>query len=246
MEEVRHSRFKGAEWYSEDLSTYRTLVGGAGGIGSWLTYFLYKIGLHITIVDSDRVEEHNLGGQLLSGFDLGKYKTEAVANMLRLTEGKPYLNNLYERKEWITEETSLRYMYMFSAFDNMTARKILFEKWVDHNFVCSEEDVYTPISTLNAPIFIDGRLEMEQIQIFAITTSEQIHKYRDEHLFDEADVEEAACTMKQTSHTAAMIGAKMASIFTNHLSNINSGSKNRIVPFYYEEFTPLLLNTVEI
>ena len=103
MEEVRHSRFKGAEWYSEDLENYRILVGGAGGIGSWLTYFLYKIGLNITIVDSDRVEEHNLGGQLLSGFDLGKYKTEAVANMLKLTEGKLSLRRFYQRKEWMAE-----------------------------------------------------------------------------------------------------------------------------------------------
>ena len=118
MEEVRHSRFKGAEWYSEDLSTYRTLVGGAGGIGSWLTYFLYKIGLTVTIADSDRVEEHNLGGQLLSGFDLGKYKTEAVANMLRLTEGQHYLSNLYEK---FKKTHSLKFLSMGMSSDYLEA-----------------------------------------------------------------------------------------------------------------------------
>lgn len=246
MEEVRHSRFKGAPWYSEDLKYNNTLIGGAGGIGSWLAFFLFKMGVTVKIVDTDRLEEHNLGGQLMSAYNLGGYKVDAIRKMLEVTEKDYYLSGRYfGEKAWITSTSSYVIQHVFSGFDNMTARKNLFEMWVKNNFDYNDENTYTPKNGKN-PIFIDGRLEMEQIQIFAITTSEQIFKYSEEHLFDDEEVEEAACTMKQTSHTAAMIGAKMTAIYTNFLSNINTESQSRTVPFYYEEFTPALLNTVEI
>tara|TARA_R110002050_G_scaffold57833_5_gene130067 strand:+ start:1508 stop:2242 length:735 start_codon:yes stop_codon:yes gene_type:complete len=244
MEEVRHSRFKGAPWYTEDLGDTNVTIGGAGGIGSWLAFFLYKIGVAVRIVDTDRLEEHNLGGQLMSAHNLGGYKVDAVRNMIQLTEANSYVSNFYGEKDWITEEYRLRTDHVFSGFDNMTARKALFNAWVKKCFELGDEE-YTPKPGYE-PIFIDGRLEMEQIQIFTITNHAQIVKYRAEHLFDDEEVEEAACTMKQTSHTAAMIGAKMTAIYTNFLSNLNTGANSRTVPFYYEEFTPALLNTVEI
>lgn len=245
MEEVRHSRFKGAEWYSENLEDNNVLIGGAGGIGSWLTYFLYKIGLHVTVRDFDRVEEHNLGGQLLSGYDLGNYKVNALKNMLRLSENKEYLDRIRLNKTPIEAHTQINISNVFSAFDNMEARINLFNAWLEFSFNYTEENGFVAKPGHN-PIFIDGRLEMEQLQIFAVRTHEQIVKYRTEHLFEDSEVEEAACTMKQTSHTAAIISAKMASIYTNHLANINTGIDSRIIPFYYEEFTPLFLNTIEI
>ena len=247
MEEVRHSRFKGAPWYSEELVNNSTLIGGAGGIGSWLSFFLYKIGVGVKIVDTDRLEEHNLGGQLMSGHNIGHYKVDAIRHMISLTEGVNYVPRFQPTKAWITSDFMCGgYEHVFSGFDNMAARKNLFSSWLKANLNFDDDIAeYIPKED-KKPIFIDGRLEMEQIQIFAITTNEQISEYERDHLFDDVEVEEAACTMKQTSHTAAMIGAKMTAIYTNFLSNINTGANSRTVPFYYEEFTPALLNTVEI
>jgi len=245
MEEVRHSRFKGAPWYSEDLHHERVLIGGAGGIGSWLAFFLYKIGVHVEIVDTDRLEEHNLGGQLMSAHNLGDYKVKAIKSMISLTEAERYVIRFKANVEWITGSYVTQKPFVFSGFDNMAARKNLFEAWLNAYWVRDEEGAYQK-KYANNPIFIDGRLEMEQIQIFTITNNQQIQEYKEKHLFNDEVVEEAACTMKQTSHTAAMIGAKMTAIFTNFLANIYTNSNSRTVPFYYEEFTPALLNTVDI
>ena len=75
------------------------------------------------------------------------------------------------------------------------------------------------------------------MQIFCVTPK-YISKYK-EHLFDDSEVEDAPCTMKQTSHSAAMIASHMTAFFTNHLTNNNSGDIDRTVPFLWEYFIPL-------
>ena len=87
------------------------------------------------------------------------------------------------------------------------------------------------------PIFIDGRLEMEQLQIFCVTP-DKMEEY-EKTLFDDAIVEDLPCTMKQTSHSAAMIASLMTSFFTNHITNVREGMIVREVPFYHEFFIPM-------
>jgi hypothetical protein len=121
----------------------------------------------------------------------------------------------------------MRTNFMFSAFDNMDARKLMFSQWKRVN---SEDK-----------IFIDGRLLAEQLQIFCVT-SDKAELYEKEHLFDSSEAIEAPCTFKQTSHTAAMIASHMTGFFTNHLSNLVEPG-TREVPFYWEYFVPIdLLN----
>ena len=56
--------------------------------------------------------------------------------------------------------------------------------------------------------FIDGRLTAEQLQIYCVKYQD-IERYRTEALFSDSDVPDAPCTMKQTSHVAAMIASYM-------------------------------------
>ena len=81
---------------------------------------------------------------------------------------------------------------------------------------------------------------MEQLQIFCVTP-DKIEEYEQEHLFDDSEVEDAPCTMKQTSHSAAMIASHMVGSFTNHITNIYERELIRDVPFYYEFFIPVTL-----
>ena len=53
-----HNRFTDLEWYG---NTKTLLIGGAGGIGSWLSFFLGRIGHKLYIFDFDTVEPSNLG-----------------------------------------------------------------------------------------------------------------------------------------------------------------------------------------
>lgn len=221
--EIR-SRFKDALWYSQD-EAISCIVGGAGGIGSWLSFMLARAGVIPFVYDYDIVELHNMGGQLFNKSHIGQPKVEAVASMIKDFSD---LDIMISTEKY--DKNSMTSPYMFSAFDNMEARKVMFSKWVEDN-----------IDNPNA-IFIDGRLLMEQMQIFCVTI-ENSKRYADNHLFDDSEVAKENCTMKQTSHSAAMIASLMVGFFTNHLVNINANSIVRKVPMEYEYFIPLNMVT---
>ena len=225
----QQSRFKDAPWFPKNGE--RCLIGGAGGIGSWLAFFLSKVGFKITLYDFDMVEDHNLGGQLFQQTDLGVPKVNAVSRIISGFCGSV----ISSYNEPITSDTPHHY-YSFSAFDNMEARRILFNNWkLSWGGTPSE----------CTPIFIDGRLEIEQLQIFCITPY-NADKYESEHLFHDSAVDEAPCTMKQTSHTAAMIGTLMTAFFTNHIANTYAGEVIREVPFYHEFVVPMNFTQSEL
>ena len=326
MNEIHTSRFKDAPWFAKE--EINTLVGGAGGIGSWLTILLARAGFTPIVYDFDRIEEHNLAGQMYS-------RTDAIANKLKVQALKENCKSFADTDinimaEKITDKT-MSHNYVFSAFDNMQARKDIFEGWknfvkdwrdeleptqivdveiTEYNVVLKDTnnnkigvvkllkdlnsislleakniaDAVTPgvgkvgepyiireridlayattlkdqfealgaIATVepvtrmvkkvqgvptDTPIFIDGRLRAEQMQIFCVTP-DNIEEY-EKHLFDDSEVEDAPCTLKQTSHSAAMIASHMTAFFTNHLTNNNSGDIDRTVPFLWEYFIPL-------
>lgn len=215
-------RFKDAPWFPQRDEL--VMIGGAGGIGSWLAFFLTRAGFKPTIFDFDVIEEHNVGGQLFRNSDVGMPKVSALYNIIKEFCGSE-INTFNQR----IDENSPTHYFMFSAFDNMQARKDLFEVWKKSIPNC-------PVT----PIFIDGRLTMEQLQIFCVTP-DKIEEYEQNHLFDDSEVEDAPCTMKQTSHSAAMIASHMVGSFTNHITNIYEREIIRDVPFYYEFFIPVTL-----
>ena len=218
-------RFKDAPWFPQKEEP--VMVGGAGGIGSWLCFFLAKGGFKPMVYDFDTIEEHNLGGQLFRQSDVGKFKVLALYEIVEMFTG----HQINVSTNMINEDSPTHY-FMFSAFDNMKARKDLFNVWKKSWEGC-------PVT----PIFIDGRLTMEQLQIFCVTP-ETADLYEREHLFDDSEVEDAPCTLKQTSHSAAMIATKMMGFFTNHMSNIYLRENIRDVPFFYEFFIPATLTDV--
>lgn len=219
--EKKFNRFKDAEWFSV-VRDYNIIVGGIGGIGSWLSLLLSRISPKtMNLYDYDIIEEHNIGGQLFKTNSINNDKTRAIQKIISSFSEyhKVYLYGMYN-------DNSHHSSVMFSAFDNMEARKIMFEKWSSDN-------------NLYKSIFIDGRLEAEGFQIFCVTP-ENIEEYK-KHLFDDKDIPDLPCTLKQTSHFAAMIASFMVTFFTNHVHNINVGEKQREVPFEFSYFGPLNL-----
>jgi hypothetical protein len=227
-EQIR-GRFKDAPWYTQDDSV-EVIIGGAGGIGSWLSFLIARAGFLVTLYDFDTVEVHNMGGQLFSKEHIGLAKVDAVKQTIKSFSDV----DIYALNEKYTFD-SMGHVYMFSAFDNMQARKDMFNRW---------KEVVKDTTTYGAytPVFIDGRLLMEQLQIFCVT-KENMFLYEEEHLFDDSEVDDQMCTMKQTSHSAAMIASLMVGFFTNHITNVNQGSKVRDVPFLHEYFIPINLTS---
>lgn len=215
-----YTRFKDAPWFTDRQET--VMIGGSGGIGSWLTMFAARAGFKPVVYDYDDIEEHNIGGQLFRNSDVGSPKVNAIQTIVN--QFCDYQISVFNQK---IDSNSPTHYFMFSAFDNMQARKDLFQVWKKSHENCTV-----------TPIFIDGRLTMEQLQIFCVTP-DKMELYETEHLFDDAEVEDAPCTLKQTTHSAAMIASHMLAFFTNHVTNIYEREVVRDVPFMYEFFIPV-------
>ena len=237
MTEVHSSRFKDAPWFPKEETN--VIVGGAGGIGSWLTLMLSRAGFFPIVYDFDRLEEHNLAGQLYT-------KLDAEQNVLKVDALKGLCKHFADTDITVMSEKytkdSMSHNYVFSAFDNMQARKDMFNAWCEYvkewkKQTSSELQGALEESFFHTPIFIDGRLTAEQMQIFCVTP-DKIDAYK-EHLFDDSEVEEAPCTMKQTSHSAAMIASHMTGFFSNHMTNNAEQDSVRSVPFFWEYFIPI-------
>jgi|SRR6218665_1478347 len=218
-------RFKDAPWFDKE-NKIAAMIGGAGGIGSWLAFFLSRAGFKTIVYDDDYVEAHNLGGQLFTRKDIGTRKVAALSKMISIFCEK----DIHAIGSKLTNAT-MSHIFCFSAFDNMEARRMMFNVWSKN---CIDKN--------SCALLIDGRLLMEQMQILCVTPK-TAEEYEKKYLFSDAEAEDAPCTMRQTSHTAAMIAAFMTGFFTNHLTNIAEGDAVRDVPFYYEYFLPMNLST---
>lgn len=220
--DVKKSRFRDALWFDKlDSFNVPIIIGGAGGIGSWLALFLSRVissKTPVIIYDFDSVEEINIAGQLYKISDIGKRKTDAVVQVVKDFSG--YGSMIVQNERY--DEKSLAGPIMFSAFDNMKARKDMFRNWKSE----AAKD--------SRAIFIDGRLLAEQLQVFFVTPERAV--LYEKYLFDDSEVPDTSCSYKQTSHFAAIIAAKMVQGFTNWF--IQDAAE---LPFFYEEIGSLFL-----
>lgn len=218
---AKHTRFSELMWYDPD---HDIIVGGVGGIGSWLAMLLGRAGYRLYLFDDDTIDETNMAGQLYPVSSIGQNKAQAIKEAIW-----NYSNNHGVETLGRYEESSEACPITFSCFDNMKARKTLFENWA------AQED---------RSIFIDGRMLAESFQVFAVVKGRE-DEYR-ATLFEDGDVQEQPCSAKATSHTAAIIGGVMMSILTNHMSNIKLDMNIREVPFKTTFEIPLLMFNVEL
>lgn len=216
LESDNHVRFSDLIWYDPSFSD--VTVGGAGGIGSWFTTLLARMGIkNIYLYDMDTIDTTNLGGQLYKESQVGTNKAEAVKNNIKSFCGQ-YINT-YEKYDTQGIITPI----MVSCFDNMEARKLFFESW------CEQE---------NKMLFIDGRMLAESFQIFGVLPGDE-ERYK-ATLFHDSEVEEQPCSAKATSHCGAMIASMMISVLTNYISNMKYNADIKEVPFKLEFEIPLL------
>jgi hypothetical protein len=222
------ARFKDAPWFKK-IDDLTVMVGGAGGIGSWTSFLLARAGFGIVTYDFDIIEEHNIGGQLYPRGNIGQSKINALEELISEFSD----TNIVGFNEAIDVD-SPTHPFVVAAFDNMKAREIMFNSWVQM------------FGLDDTAIFIDGRLEAEFMKIYCVRGNDipAQEKYRSE-LFTDAEVPDAPCTMRQTSHAAAMIASHIVGFFTNHITNVVEGEQIRRVPFSWEYFIPIDLLTLQ-
>lgn len=214
------SRFKDAEW---NIEAKEIIIGGLGGIGNGVATELAKLGHTLYIFEMDSVEYYNCIPQGYFIEQVGKPKFEAFKNTIskQVTNPQVFCEGKYEKD-------SLAGKIMFSCFDNMEARKNMFDNWK------KLED---------RKLFIDGRLLAEVFQVFVVTKGfeEEYEKY----LFEDNEVENESCTYKQTSHIAKMLHGYIISMWNAWIVNSKHGAVVRSIPFYSEYIAPINMWTYE-
>jgi hypothetical protein len=217
---MKTDRFKDAPWF-ENVKKKPIIIGGAGGLGSWLALWLSRTGCEkIAIYDPDTFEEHNLGGQCCFESHIGSKKVDAVKDVCsKMGVTLPYTFSVFYEKQ------PRKAAFMFSCFDNMAARKIFFEAWK---------------ATPSKELFIDARLEAEHSFVFTVINDEEIISKYEETLLSDDEIPDAPCTFKQTSPVAALTTAKMWQAFVNYCSGNPRGLN------FKETYSgPLAMTTVE-
>jgi sulfur carrier protein ThiS adenylyltransferase len=216
------SRFSSAIWY-ENIQSKTVILAGVGGIGSYVAFLLARMKpASMFIYDNDTVEAANMSGQLYGNSDLGRPKVSAISEMIR---NYADYNSVFAVPERFTEESEASDI-MICGFDNMTARRVFFNKWLRH--VSSK-----PESERGKCLFIDGRLAAEEFQVLCIKGDDQfnINRYHTDFLFTDAEADETICSYKQTTFCANMIASYMVNLFVNFCANQCNPLIDRDLPF---------------
>lgn len=170
--------------------------------------------------DNDVIDVGNMSGQFYPYEEIGNYKVEAINNLINKFSN---YYSAYSFNEKYTEE-SITSDIMICGFDNMKARKVFFNKWLEHINKYPEDK-------RNECLFIDGRLAAEELQVLCIQGNDEfnIRRYQEEFLFTDEEAEATLCSYKQTTFMANMIGSIIVNLFVNFVA-INSNDL-RDLPF---------------
>lgn len=219
-------RFKDANWFGVEMSV---IIGGAGGISSWVSLLLSRLQYRIFIVDFDNVEVHNIGTQFFT-IDQGRRLQPKVDALRRNcmdfgADGTKVIgmNNRFGK------DFNPAGRVMISGFDNMEARKFFFNTWKE--YVLNNPD------PKEVNMFIDGRMSAETGQIFFVKSKKDIELY-ETTLFDDSEVEDGPCSFKATPHNGPFIASIITSGLVNQVFNKQTGIDMREIPFMIDFALP--------
>lgn len=219
-------RYRGMDW-SKYVNIINATVIGLGGIGSHLSLLLSRLMPNsMTLYDNDTIELKNLGGQFYKKADIGNHKIHIMRTAIKeFSMYYPVLTNQ------LFDENSHTSNFTFCCVDNMKTRKLAFETWLK------------TVNKQDPGLFIDGRLSVDTLQVFAISTNDStnIDKYKKEYLFEDEEADATICNMKQTTFMGNMIASVMVNIFINYCRNIVNKLDISDVPFF-TEFTSDSIN----
>ena len=165
----------------EELKRTINIVG-LGGIGSWTSLYLAKMGCqHLVLIDPDTVEEHNLASQFYQLDDVDCKKVMSTLNNIRSFNPSNCSLTCYE--ELI--ETKVPCDILIIAVDSMERR-----------IEIAQQLEYEP------QLIIDGRMGGDIIEVF---TCDTLKKYK-ESLVAPEYVDKDPCTGRAVVYNTAIIG----------------------------------------
>lgn len=171
-------------------------VLGCGAVGSWIVFFLLKMGFNnIHVYDFDVIEEHNIPNQMFKESDIGSTKISAIENIYKdfFNEEKSRLT-IHNIK--LTENNShVLNGIVLCCVDSMVARKFIYENCYKHG---------------KASLFIEARLSIWGAYVYTLYKNGNDWKEKyEETLYADEETEVSACGVSQTALPAAVNAASI-------------------------------------
>lgn len=154
----------------------RVDVIGCGATGSRIALSIAKLGIqNIHIWDFDSVEEHNIPNQIFGMSDIGKKKTEAIAEIVKFTTG----TEIETHDEKVDGSQKLGKV-VFLLTDTMSSRKEIWLKSLKYK--------------TTTDLLVETRMGADNGRIYVVNPNKprQIKAY-EETLYTDAEAEVSAC-----------------------------------------------------
>ena len=181
---------------------------GAGAIGGATALTLAKMGFKdITVYDFDKIEVENMNCQFYRFSDIGKFKVEALKEIIIDFTGVEITANV-ERYE-----TGMFNGILISAVDSMEVRRLI---WENHKEF-----------SVGTKLIIDPRMGAEDAMCYAMSPMEKkdIDSY-EKTLYSDGDAVQERCTAKATMYTALALSAHVAKVVKDYLCNDHRYARN--------------------
>lgn len=172
----------------------RINVIGCGAIGSWVVFFLLKMGFeNIHVYDFDKVEEHNLPNQMFAEKHIGELKVDAIINAYSdMFEDGMNESRLTVHNQKIDDGNAHTLSgVVISCVDSMSARKEIYELAFKYG---------------QAKLWIEGRLSIWGAYVYTLddkNCKKQIEEY-EKTLYADEEAEVSACGVSQTALPSAV------------------------------------------
>jgi len=170
-------------------------VFGCGSIGSFTVIGLAKLGIHnVVLYDFDSVELHNVANQFFREQDVDSTKTFAVEKLAR--EFSPTVS-VITREGKIDENTELLFNdgdIIILAFDNLVARKIVYDKAIASGKKLS---------------LIDGRMGGELLRVYTFSELKPSAEYEKSLT---TEVEHVICSARSICYNGITISGIITSL----------------------------------
>lgn len=129
-------------------------VIGCGATGSKIAMSLAKLGItRIHLWDDDKVEEHNVANQLFGNDQIGQYKVEALAAVIKQQTGIDVVQHLQR------VENERFAGIVFLLVDTMEDRRNIFDACLKNNFAVK--------------LVIETRMDADNLRVYSFTPYDQ-------------------------------------------------------------------------
>jgi molybdopterin/thiamine biosynthesis adenylyltransferase len=121
----------------EKIASTPLHICGAGALGSNVAVNLARLGWRgLTVIDKDRIEEHNVGTQVYSIEDVGAKKADMLRNMIYRETGEEIVVHADEMTSSNIGKQLRNARLVLDTFDNSASRAMLKEYCASHAIEC--------------------------------------------------------------------------------------------------------------